>query len=161
VLTCVQLTQPRIAASHSAWMDALQIMRATTVRLPRASRIALQETRVHTQVAPARPVEQENARQLLGQSAATTATRRKFSAAVGSTAVAVVGKYTVSTGSVSCTSCPTGKTSVPGSVSAMDGNLDNESTVRIRRMVVFLPMTVVESDDDDLLLFFQKQNLAR
>ncbi len=28
----------------------------------------------------------------------------------------------------------------------MDCNLDSESTVRIRRMVVFLPMTVVESD---------------
>ena len=54
-------------------------------------------------------------------------------------------------GSVICTICPAGKTSVAGSVSENDCNMDSDSTTQVIltekvRLVVFLPVTAAEFD---------------
>ena len=63
------------------------------------------------------------------------------------------GEYTEYEGSVSCMSCPAGKTSVSGSVSVEGCNLDADGTTSVTltetvRMVVNLPMTFAEFDDE-------------
>ena len=63
------------------------------------------------------------------------------------------GKFTASMGSFSCKNCPMGKTSVAGSISETDCNLDSDSTVTLTltetvRLMVYLPMTQPEFDDE-------------
>ena len=58
------------------------------------------------------------------------------------------GKFAVSTGTVACTSCPPGKTGVPGSVSEKDCNVNAvTNSPFVVTMTASLPMMISEFDD--------------